>query len=358
MVVDEQNRSIAVETLGWSKDELASLAKSHNEKYLAERVRVYVLNEKGQPQLPQLAGRFEIVDQAVRFIPQFPFRPATRYEVNYFPTPRSPIESPALVKHEIAIPATSAAEPTRVTAIYPSASTLPENQLRFYIHFSAPMAGGHAYEHVKHLKPDGTPDKPAFLEIGEEMWDRSGQRLTLLFDPGRVKKGLKPREEFGPVLEPGESYRLVIDKEWRDANDQPLAAGFEKRFTAGPAIEAAIDIKQWKLTSPATGSRNSLNVQFPRPLDRALLMRMLTIADSAGKEISGQITLAAEERCWQFRPDQPWAAGEYFLVADTALEDTAGNNIARPFEVDVFDRVDDKTGPEFIRIPFSIGAKK
>src|SRR4051794_11533166 len=174
MVVDEQNRSIAVETLGWSKDELASLAKSHNEKYLAERVRVYVLNEKGQPQLPQLAGRFEIVDQAVRFIPQFPFRPATRYEVNYFPTPRSPIESPALVKHEIAIPATSAAEPTRVTAIYPSASTLPENQLRFYIHFSAPMAGGHAYEHVKLLKPNGTSDKRAFLEIGEEMWDRSG----------------------------------------------------------------------------------------------------------------------------------------------------------------------------------------
>jgi hypothetical protein len=220
------------------------------------------------------------------------------------------------------------------------------------------MAAGHAYEHVKLLRPDGTPDKRAFLEIGEEMWDRSGQRLTLLFDPGRVKKGLKPREEFGPVLEPGKTYRLVIDKGWRDANDLPLTTGFEKQFTAGPEIEAAIDIKQWILTSPASGSRNSLIVQFPRPLDSALLMRMLTIADSAGKEITGQITLAAEERCWQFRPDQAWAAGDYFLVADTALEDTAGNNIARPFEVDVFERVDDKPGPDFVRIPFSIIAKK
>jgi hypothetical protein len=358
IVTDEQNRTIAVETLGWSKDELATLTKSRNDEYLAQRVRVYVLNDKGQPQLPQLAGRFEIVDQAVRFIPQFPFRPATRYEVNYFPTPRSPLESPAVVKREITIPAQSAAEPTRVTAIYPSAATLPENQLRFYIHFSAPMAAGHAYEHVKLIKPDGTPDKRAFLEIGEEMWDRSGQRLTLLFDPGRVKKGLKPREEFGPVLEPGKTYRLLIGKDWLDANDQPLAAGIEKRFTAGPAIEAALDTKQWKITPPATGSRNSLIVQFPRPLDSALLMRMLTIADSAGKEIAGQIVLAAEERCWQFRPDQPWAAGNYFLVADTALEDTTGNNIARPFEVDVFERVDDKPGPEFVRIPFSIGAKK
>jgi hypothetical protein len=277
-----------------------------------------------------------------------------RYQGNYFPTPHSPIESPALKKLDFEIPAPAPTEPTRITAIYPSASTLPENQLRFYIHFSAPMAAGHAYEHVKLLKPDGTQDKRAFLEIGEEMWDASCQRLTILFDPGRVKKGLRPREEFGPVLEPGKSYSLVIDKSWLDANNQPLSAGFEKRFTAGPEVEMAIDIKQWKISPPAANSRDALAVAFQRPLDRALLTRMLTVADSSGKEIDGQITLADDERRWLFRPDQPWSAGSYALVADTALEDTTGNNIARPFEVDVFERVDDKAGPDFVRIPFSI----
>jgi hypothetical protein len=349
VVTDRDNRPTAVEEVGWTQDQLQSMAKVLGDAAIAQPIHVYVLNEKGEIEKPELSGRREIVDGAIRFTPQFLFRPGMSYRV---------YSIDAKTTLDIKVPAVVPTEPTRVTAIYPFASTLPENQLRFYIHFSAPMAAGHAYEHVKLLKPDGTPDKRAFLEIGEEMWDRSGQRLTLLFDPGRVKKGLKPREEFGPVLEPGQSYRLVIDKEWRDANDQSLAAGFEKRFTAGPAIEAAIDTKQWKLTPPVASSRNSLIVQFPRPLDSALLIRMLTIADSAGKEIPGQITLAAEERCWQFCPDQPWTAGDYFVVADTALEDTAGNNIARPFEVDVFDRVDDKTGPEFVRIPFAIGAKK
>src|SRR5207247_9868323 len=130
----------------------------------------------------------------------FSFRPGVRYERNHFPTPRSPVEPPALLTLDSAIPAPSPAEPTRVTAIYPSASTLPENQLRFYIHFSAPMAAGHAYEHVKLLKANGEVVSRAFLEIGEELWDGSGQSLTLLFDTGRVKKGLKPQEEFGPVV--------------------------------------------------------------------------------------------------------------------------------------------------------------
>jgi len=41
-------------------------------------------------------------------------------------------------------------------------------------------------------------------------------------------------------------------------------------------------------------------------------------------------------------------------VIDTALEDSAGNNVARPFEIDVFDRVDQNPGPEFVRLPFTV----
>jgi hypothetical protein len=75
------------------------------------------------------------------------------------------------------------------------------------------------------------------------------------------------------------------------------------------------------------------------------------------KSLDGQITLADNERRWEFRPDQPWTAGQYSVVVDKELEDSAGNNLARPFEVDVFDRVDDRPGPEFVRVPFEIRAK-
>jgi hypothetical protein len=95
--------------------------------------------------------------------------------------------------------------------VYPTSSKLPENHLRFYVHFSAPMSRGEAYEHLRLLRKNGEPVYLPFLEIGEELWDKSGMRLTLLFDPGRVKRGLKPREENGPVLEEGEEYTLVIE---------------------------------------------------------------------------------------------------------------------------------------------------
>ena len=43
-------------------------------------------------------------------------------------------------------------------------------------------------------------------------------RFTLLFDPGRIKRGLKPAQRrVGPVLEEGKSYTLVIDRGWTDA---------------------------------------------------------------------------------------------------------------------------------------------
>ena len=32
--------------------------------------------------------------------------------------------------------------------IYPSMNVLPENQLKFYIHFSSAMARGFAYDHI------------------------------------------------------------------------------------------------------------------------------------------------------------------------------------------------------------------
>src|SRR5438105_1654786 len=79
------------------------------------------------------------------------------------------------------------------------------------------MGRGAAYHHIRLLDATGRPVDAPFLELEEELWSNDGMRFTLLFDPGRIKRGLKPREELGPVLGAGKSYTLVIDGAWPDA---------------------------------------------------------------------------------------------------------------------------------------------
>src|SRR5262249_18400476 len=122
--------------------------------------------------------------------------------------------------------------PTKVAQVYPTADVLPENLLRLYLHFTAPMRRGGAYDCGRIPPGAGKEVVTPFLTLGEELWDPSGRRLTLLLDPGRVKQGLKPREELGPVLEAGKKYTLVIDGRWRDAEGQPLGQDFRKSFRA------------------------------------------------------------------------------------------------------------------------------
>jgi hypothetical protein len=81
---------------------------------------------------------------------------------------------------------------------------------------------------------------------------------------------------------------------------------------------------------------------------------MIAVEGPQGRPIEGAVTLADQERTWMFEPAAAWQAGEYALVVDTALEDSAGNNLQRPFEVDVFQQVDARPGPELVRLPWRV----
>jgi len=223
---------------------------------------------------------------------------------------------------------------TVATAIYPSAQVLPENLLRFYIHFSAAMSRGEAYRHIHLLDAAGKPVPDPFLELDEELWSGDGCRFTLLFDPGRIKRGLKPREEVGPVLEQGHAYTLVIDRAWPDAKGRPLAGEYRRQFRVGPADQTSPSPRDWMIRAPGAGTRDPLEIRFPESLDSALARRLITVEGSPGRIVPGQVSLAAAESRWLLTPDDPWKAGEYRLVIGTELEDLAGNAINRPFEVD------------------------
>ena len=87
--------------------------------------------------------------------------------------------------------------PTRIDQVFASAGVLPENLLKFYIHFSAPMSRGEAYKHIRLLAPTGKPVADPFLELDEELWSRDQRRFTLLFDPGASSMGSAMRSSRG-----------------------------------------------------------------------------------------------------------------------------------------------------------------
>jgi hypothetical protein len=68
----------------------------------------------------------------------------------------------------------------------------------------------------------------------------------------------------------------------------------------------------------------------------------MDVTTPEGKKIRGSILVDEQETRWRFRPDAPWQAGDYLIDAATVLEDLAGNTLVRPFEVDVFEKVQER----------------
>ena len=168
-----------------------------------------------------------------------------------------------------------------------------------------------------------------------ELWDRERRRLTLLFDPGRLKRGLRSHEEAGYPLQEGVAVRLAVDEGFRDADGAPLQEHFEQRYEVEGDLRARVDPRNWECRLPAAGTVEALRVRFDRPLDHALLRHALEVTDGAGRPVPGRLEIGAAERSWTFTPAAPWPAGKYRLAIDPRLEDLAGNSIARVFDRDL-----------------------
>ena len=241
-----------------------------------------------------------------------------------------------------------------VRHIYPSADTLPENLLKFYVHFTGPMSRGNIYDHIRLRDENGKDVELPFLEIDEELWDATTTRLTLIIDPGRIKRGVRPLEEIGPALEAGKSYTLAIGREWRDGAGNPLKEGFQKAFKVAPPDREPPDPARWKIEAPRADSRDPLAVVFPEPMDHALSQRLIRVAEDQGGAPPGKVSLEDQERRWTFTPDNVWRRGRYQLIIHTTLEDLAGNNIGKPFEVDLFEGAEQRLSTTTVKLSFEI----
>lgn len=307
--------------------------------------------------LPPMLGTYRTTADTLRFDPQFPLEAGLAYRATFqpdrMPGAKNPGARPISVVFKRPV---RRSEPTTVVAqIYPSASILPENLLKFYVHFSAPMSGGHIYEHIHLLNDAGLPVELPFLEIDEELWNREMTRLTLFIDPGRIKRGVKPLEEVGPALEEGKSFTLIIDQSWRDGVGTPLKESFRKVFQVGPPDRDPPDPARWNIFPPKAGTRDPLTVAFSEPMDNALAQRMIQVRLATGnRAVIGKVSLDQQERRWTFVPAEAWHTGAYELTVQTTIEDLAGNNIGKPFEVDVFDGVQRRLTNSTVTVPFEV----
>jgi hypothetical protein len=306
---------------------------------------------------PGMLGTYDVTDNTLRFTPQFPLDPGRPYVVRFDPSylPAANAGAASAIVATVTVPATHVVPSTTVARVYPSGDAVPENLLRMYIEFSGPMGRPTGVPHMKLLGPDGREIEGAFLPLDYEFWDRAHTRFTAFLDPGRVKTGILPNKQMGRALDAGRTVTLVISPEWRDEHGLPLRNEFRRVFTVAPPVLKPLDPRAWRIEPPAAGSRHARVVTFPNPHDHGMLMRAHGVTRDA-VAIAGDVTVEDAETRWLFSPREPWRAGQYDLLALDTLEDVAGNQIGKAFEVDNFDTVDKSPNPQRITTPFTVRA--
>ena len=275
---------------------------------------------------PGMAGRWQTADGEVVFEPRFPLVPDTGYAVV--------ADDDVVVLRTPPVPGRRR---TRVVAVEPALDVVPRNLLRFQVQFSAPMAGGWAGRCVRLERADtGDVLTGALLSLDPELWDARHRRLTVLLDPARIKRGLLPHAEAGYPLTEGEEVRLVVDAGFPDAEGRGLVAAASASFRVGADLRGRVRPDDWTIATPPAATRQPLRIAFDRPLDRRLVQRCVRVLD-----VRSAATAAPDGRGLAFLPDAPWPPGPVRIAVDPALEDVAGNSVARVFDRDLRDPADD-----------------
>jgi len=289
------------------------------------RVMVAYAGATDDDDLPDISGEREIVDGEVRFIPDLPFEPGVRFRAIL---DLGLLGHPGLVgvlTHEFMFPKEAPDTDSEVCQVFPSSDVLPENLLRFHLRFSGPMRRGRAEASIAVLGPDGSPVPDVLYRAPVELWDRSMTCLTILLDPGRLKRGVGPNRMLGPPLKVGERYILAIGPGLIDVHGRPLRQRFIKAFTVCEANRAPIAIEEWRIVPPAADSRATLEITFPTLLDWAGLWQGITVVSDGGEQIRGRVGIDQGETRWRFTPDAAWRAGSHSIRISPGLEDACGN---------------------------------
>ena len=271
-----------------------------------------------------ISGRYEYKGDRLVFTPAFPFVVGQDYVVRL----QMPKGQKGWVEERTAFtiaPASTLAD-AEVVGIYPSGKVLPENVLRFYIHFARPMKPHVAFDYIKLLDASGNADEAAFMKFKQELWNEDRTRLTLLMDPGRIKREVATNVLLGPALRAGERYELVVEGGWPTADGTSLLTAFSNPFVVAEALRELPNTDHWDITAPGWGTKDVIEIRFDRPFDYELLLKDIRVVSEDGQKIDGEIQIGNHEYEWRFLPDHPWRAENIFIIVNSELEDVAGNN--------------------------------
>ena len=277
---------------------------------------------------PAIFGSFARRGSKLSFVPRFDLVPGETYVATF----ASSVGGRTRTTYRV--PVSYDRPPPKITAVYPTASKLPANHLKFYIYFSQPMREGRdIFSNIHLLDAAGKRiDGPWRLQ---ELWNDDATRFTLWIHPGRIKQGVKLRKNEGPVLVSGERYTLHLDNALRGADGQPLAKSFRKHFRSVDSDYNRPIPSGWVLAPPHVGTREVLRLDFGEPLDEALARRYIKMYGNGDRRVRGDVSLTKEESVWLFTPTIAWQRQTYRLLIDRQLEDLAGNTPARRFDTDL-----------------------
>jgi hypothetical protein len=215
---------------------------------------------------------------------------------------------------------TSPEVPIRIS---PRAKVLPANTLRFYLHFPRPAEAHFDRDQLWLLNAEEEVVRDPFLVLSQELWSADGRRLTVLMEPGRIKRGMGSDPSHEPAFVVGRTYSLVV-----------TALGQTARHTfrvSDPVLEA-VDETRWRLISPTAGSLDPAVVHFDRVMDAALCEDEIAVLARSGETVPTRVSLAPDGTAAQLIPSRPWRPGEHHLVVSERLEDVCGNRLGEALD--------------------------
>lgn len=241
-----------------------------------------------------------------------------------------------------------------VEEIYPTATVVPLNVLRFYVYFDAKMDRESSRDQIFVRNSRGEVLDGIFLQGRFELWSDDSRRLTVVLDPGRVKTGLSNALRLDDGLQTGRQFALIVGEGLTTAKGCAMATEFQHEFLVAGFDTDIPDPMSWEITAPKAQSLAPLEIALQKPLDHLSLAYQIRVNEQSGQRIAGTIELGENDEHWRFTPRKPWTAGRYQLVVDPALEDLAGNRPTGLF--------DDPSGESRVRqasagpiiVPFNI----
>jgi hypothetical protein len=313
-------------TIGWENNKATSLIIPNSlvSGISPETLSTDILVSLGDSTSQPILGEFTQAENIVVFRPLVPFTRGLHYHVAYqmqligdFDVPMDEnVKAPQL-------------------KIFPSTDTLPETLLKIYFEFTEPMVEGQSLRHIYLVNERGDTLANTFLDLQPELWNTEGTMLTLWLDPGRVKRDLIPNKTLGNPIVKGNKYTLHISAGWKSKQGKGLEESFGKTFHVATRDEKIPDVSKWTLEPPKSGTESHLQVNFPEPLDYALIQSAIAVLGDDGKAMAGKWKVENAETSASFTPDEPWRAGKYRVRVESQLEDLSGNNLSRQFDRDL-----------------------